>query len=144
MKLRAALSALPALGGCGPDLDRLERICHREGRVQVHDPAAWAAYLRELKGHTVASYGGNAPGRYLRLSSMQGFRFENEGGRGKELNLGAPVRNDYFILRNDRPVATVTNYILRWQGFGAGQSVECINEHPDVYGLTLRQIVRVQ
>jgi hypothetical protein len=141
MRRLAALTAI-MLAGCSPNFDRFAQLCRDKGRLIVHDQARWGAYLQGLNADH-RKYGDRTrpSSPYLILFGTEGFEQLSDFGKGKaDVRRSRPYRNNYHVTQNGNPVATIVNYHLSWSGFETTQSVDCIHNYPEIYGIRARPL----
>ena len=123
--------------GCSPDFENFAQLCRKEARLVVHDNVRWGSYVDGLNADH-QKYGDRARNGnpYLIFFGTDGFDQSNDFAKGNDRSRnGRPYRNDWYVAQNGRPVATIINYDLKWNGFDSMQSVSCVHNHPEAYGV---------
>src|SRR3982750_11382 len=125
--MRCAIVLVGALfAGCSPNFEKFAELCRQNGRVVVHDPAVWNAYVAKLRGEA-ERYSRQEPGQdFLVLFPVPDFDFTSDFSRGRAQVRRGTYQNNFYVGKNGQDAATIVNYVLSWTGPDSSQSADCV------------------
>ena len=143
---------MPLIAGCNSPLASLEKVCRQSAHIEIHAPAAWAAYLTAVTAVDLETQRAIAHDRLTGPSrfppDLQAFIRPFPYVTGYDLvdrskvppdSAGAPYPKLSQVMLAGKAIATIRDFEIESDHFGYTDFPTCSRDYPEVFGL--RRIV---